>query len=582
MASSTDQIQADIARTRARMSARLDQTGGNQSGSGTSLTTSIAETVRQRPLVALGLSLIAGSILQDYLSGQSGGASSGYTSATRPAGPAYRGSVGTTNYSAGYSAGSAGQRAGSAVQQAVDTTRDAASGVVDATTSAVKSVANTAGDAVGQVVETTGDVVGGVVNTAGDVAEGVYDTVGNVAEGVYDTASDLGSTISAQISRQPLLALGLSLAAGAFLQNYLRGRPAGTSIVPAASYRPYNPSYGGYTPSYATATGSTVRQGANRAAGSVGQATSNAARTVGDVAGTAVDTVGDVASSAAGVVGDVTSTVVDTAQDVASATGYAVGQVADTAGDVAGYVADTAGDAAGYVADTAGDVYETVGDLLPTIGRQIQQRPLTALGVAIAAGMWLQPTLAPHVSSVTSDVGGVMRTAGGAMSLPEPLEVQRIRTALVPATLERAKHLTTHQLRDYLEQSLEGVMGQTSLRAGVVAAITEKAETLVENRLPGVLNNLQGTSSLVALGLAGALLQAYDQAKQGQGSTVEIAKNGFSQSILQTARDQLLRYFPEFREQFQAAGEGGRRCSNCGSEVAANARFCATCGMQQV
>ncbi len=72
MAVTSDQIQADIARTRADMSASLPGSSpGRQSTLG-SVTSGISEQVRKRPLAALGLSLVAGSLLQGVVSGGSG------------------------------------------------------------------------------------------------------------------------------------------------------------------------------------------------------------------------------------------------------------------------------------------------------------------------------------------------------------------------------------------------------------------------------------------------------------------------------------------------------------------------------
>jgi hypothetical protein len=199
--------------------------------------------------------------------------------------------------------------------------------------------------------------------------------------------------------------------------------------------------------------------------------------------------------------------------------------------------------------------------------------------------MFLQPTLAPYVGSVSRSVTTPMRDLGSGLAevltLPEPDEAGRIRQALVPATVERAKQFTTREMRDYLESNLEGVLGQTSLRAGVVAAMSERAEGFVEDRLPSLLErSLSGTRGLLVLALAGAVLQARSQVRQGQGATVSNIKNELAQSLTQTAREELERHFPAFRENYQPNSTTTGRCPNCGAEVAQNSRFCPSCGRQ--
>jgi len=279
------------------------------------------------------------------------------------------------------------------------------------------------------------------------------------------------------------------------------------------------------------------------------------------VAGTVADTAGDVAG-----------TVADTASGVAR-------QVVDTTGNVVGQVVETTGDAAEYVSDT-------VTDLFPTVMREVRERPLTAFGLAVAAGMFLQPTLAPSVTSVTRSVTAPVRDLGSGLAeiltLPEPEEVERIRQALVPATVERARQFTTREMREYLESNLEPVVGQTSLRAGVVAAMSERAESIVDDRLPGFLETtLSGTRGLVALALAGAILQARNQVQQGHGATISNIKTELAQSLTQSAREELERHFPAFREHYKSEASSTRRCPNCGSEVASSSRFCPSCGREQ-
>ncbi len=310
----------------------------------------------------------------------------------------------------------------------------------------------------------------------------------------------LTSAISEQVRRRPVAAVGLALVAGSLLQAYLSGGQAGAGSAPASG-----------------------------ATQSAGQQASQAAQQV-------VDTTKDTAGA-----------VVDTATDVAQ-------RVASTTGDVANQVVATTREAAGQVAQRA-------TGLRTTTTQQLQQRPLTALGVAIATGMLLQPTLAPRVSQVTQSVRGPASTLGSGLSetfaLPEPEEVERIKAALVPATVERARQFTSRDLRAYLDTSLESVVGATSLRGGIVAAATEQAENLVNNRLPDVLSrNLSGTPGLLALAIAGEVLKARSQAQQGQGQTLSNIKTDLAQSIAQTSREQLLRYFPEFREQYESSTSG--------------------------
>ncbi len=339
-----------------------------------------------------------------------------------------------------------------------------------------------------------------------------------------DNVTGLTSTISEQVRRRPLAAVGLSLVAGSLLQEYLAGGQAGSG-----------------------------RASASGATQPVGQQVSQAAQQV-------VDTTKDTAGAA-----------VETATDVAK-------QVASTTGDVAHQVVATTRDAAGQVSQRA-------TDLRTTATQQVQQRPLTAMGVAVATGLFLQPTLAPRVSQVLQSVRGPASAVGSGLSetfsLPEQEEVERIKAALVPATVERARQFASRDLREYLDKGLEGIVGPTSLRGGIVAAATEKAEDLVNNRLPDILSgNLSGTRGLLALAVAGEVLKARSEAQQGQGQTLSNIKTDLAQSITQTSRDRLRRYFPEFREQYESStsGEGSKRCSDCGAELPPSARFCPSCG----
>ncbi len=591
MDTSSDQIQADIARTRARMEASLGSARGSsgsqgagyaggsyqgrqtsyayQVGQGNTGEGGLVDQIRRRPLVALGLSLVAGSLLQDYLSGQQQ-ASPSYQAGYRGPGS----TVGGTSYGGQQSSVRQG------VSSAAQTVTGAAQSVGETASDVTQRAVDTARDAASTVADTARDAASAVAETTVDVAYRVADTAGNVTGEVTERVGDVTSTLTDYVRRQPLVAVGVSLAAGSLLQQYLSGGQGSSrsSSMGARSpyYTDYRPSYPDYPVDYSTVAGADAYM---RSTPSVGQATRSAAGAVGDaaqsVAGTAsgvtrraVDTTVDAASTVRDTAVDAASTVADTAVDVAQRAGSLVAGAADQ-------VVDTAGSAAGQVA-------ETVGDLWPAITRQVQDRPLTSLGVAIGAGMLLQPTLAPHVRALTGDVRDLWGTVSGGVgelaALPEPPEVQRIKEAVVPATVNRTRQFIGQDVRQYLDRSLEGVVGQSSLRAGVVAAITERAEDLVGRRAPNLLNGLSGTLGLLVLGLAGAVLEARNQAQQGQGQTMTNVRTQLSQSIVQNAQEQLSRYFPEFRQQLESQSSGPQQCSNCGTQIAPNTRFCPSCG----
>jgi len=558
MANRSDQIQAEIAQTRARLATNLDRVGSSQQAGSGDLISTITEQIRQRPLAAIGLSLLAGSLLQNSLSGGQGGTGSSAPSST-------------SRYT-GYTPGTAGTqyRTGGSIGQGVSSAADRAG-------DALQSAGQTASDTAQQVVDTTSDVARQVADRAGDAANQVVETAGAAAEQVSEQVTDLTAAISEQIRRRPLVAVGLSLAAGSLLQNALSGGQGGGGGSSAALRRP---GYTGY------ATGSTYGTG-YRTGTDLSGSTYGATGTRYGTTGTTYSTGQRAADTATGAV----QQVADTTRDVAET-------VVDTTTDVARQVADRTGDAVNQAVETAGtavaQVSERVDNLGDTLSQQIQQRPLTALGVAIAAGMFLQPTLTPHVSNLTQSIRRPVSSLGNAIALDvsaaQQDELDRIRRAFVPATVERARQYTSRDLRESLDRSLEGIVGQSSLRAGVVAAVTERAEGLVENRLPGVLErNLQGTGGLLALALTAAVLRARDQARQGQGQTFNVLETNLVQSLTETAREQLQRYFPEFRQQYEAAANDGpgqqaqaiaevRNCSNCGAELPATARFCPSCG----
>jgi hypothetical protein len=198
-----------------------------------------------------------------------------------------------------------------------------------------------------------------------------------------------------------------------------------------------------------------------------------------------------------------------------------------------------------------------------TVNQQVQQRPLTVLGVSVGVGALLQPTLAPTVERVTEQVQNTASSIGdnvsqlqssvsSALTLPNQEDVARIQQALVPATVERAKKLTNRDLRDFLESRLEPIVSQASLRAGIVAAVTDRTSDVVEKRLPSLLNStLSGTRALVVASILGAVLDAYTKAQQGEGKTTEIVGRNIALTLTETSTQRLQRYFPEFREQYQ-------------------------------
>ncbi|GAC1564820.1 MAG: hypothetical protein NVS2B7_38890 [Herpetosiphon sp.] len=525
MAQTSDQIQADIARTRQRMASGLDNAGRrtttSSSGDSQALTESLGQQVREHPLLAIGLSLFAGSLLKDYMGGQTAGSNR---------------SVGTQFRAGGYSE----YRPGGAV----DTARGVAHDVTD----------------------TAGDAARHVADTAGDVVDHVRDSAEYAADQAGDLLSSVSSAVTRQVRERPLVTVGVSLLAGSLLKDYFAGSQTttgrrlttGTSYDYGESRR--NPSYGS-RPTVAATAGQTIDRAEH-------------------AAGEAVDRTRDAAGAAVDATRHAAGTVIDATQDAASA---AVDKTVDTARMVAHATTDAAHQVAETTIDAADEVRDRANDLLFTASQQVQRRPLTTLGLAIGAGMLLQPSLQPHVSGIVDGVrrpvSRISRSVTSLVELPVQPEVDKIRTKLVPVTVDRARQYTGRELREYLDHSLESVIAQPSLRAGLVAAVTERAEQLTDSRLPDLLDrNLKGTRGLLLLALVGAVLRAQSQAKQGQGQTISNVKNELSQSLTTTAREQLMAHFPAFREQYQAGENGSQRCSNCGSEVASNARFCPNCG----
>lgn len=441
MATSSNQIQADIAQTRTRIDNSLDAIESNPRASLRSLTAGVTNLVRRRPLTTLGFSLFAGALLQELLSGQKGGTS------TAPS------SAGTSTY----------------------------------TTAQPRSSTSTTYTTPGQsVAQGTRQAAATVAGTASNVADTAASAVSNVAD--------------------------------------------------------------------------TAASGASKAVGTAANVASTAADTAVSVASTAADTASSAASRVADIASEAATTVADTATSVAT-------NVADTASSVATTVADTTVSAASRIgktlSNTGKQVVHTVSNLGTTINGQIKGRPLSVLGISIGLGALLQPTLAPYVSQVTQRVQATVASVGEsvsnvsadvapALTLPNQNEAQQVQQALVPASVERAKKFANRELRDYLEARLEPVLSQASLRAGIVAAVTDKTSEVVESRLPSVLNRtLTGTRAVIVAAILGELLDAYTKSQQGEGKTTEIVRRELAQTLTQSSTQRLQRYFPEFREQYQ-------------------------------
>jgi hypothetical protein len=202
---------------------------------------------------------------------------------------------------------------------------------------------------------------------------------------------------------------------------------------------------------------------------------------------------------------------------------------------------------------------KTVRNVGATINQQVQQRPLTVLGVSIGVGAVLQPMLDSYAervteqvqetaSSIAENVSQVQATVASALAPPNQEDMARIQHALVSAMLERAKKLANHDLHDVLDRGLEPIVAHASLRAGIVAAVTERTSDVVENRLPRLLTStLTGTRTVVVAAILGAVLDAYSTAPQGEGKTTGIMRR----TITETLTQQLQRSFPEFREHYQ-------------------------------
>jgi len=470
MASSSNQIQADIAQTRARIDHNLDAIEANPQATLQSLTAGVTNIIRRRPLTTLGFSLFAGALLQDLLGGAQGSTSVTTTVPSTSSTSLYPASSGTASYgtsgldTATGAVGAAAQRVGQGTQQAASTVANTASNAASTVADTASSVANTATSAVSTAADAASNAASTAVDTAANVASTAVDTAASAASAVGNTAANVATTVA--------------------------------------------------------------------------DTASSAATTVVDTAASAATTVGNIAS-------EVGTTVADTTVSVTNRLGEALSNVGET------------------LSNAGKQVVSTASNLGTTVNQQVQQRPLTVLGVSIGVGALLQPTLAPTVGRVTDQVQDTASSIGNnvsqlqanvasALTLPNQQDVERIQQALVPAVVERAKKLTSRDLRDYLDNRLEPIVTQASLRAGIVAAVTDRTSEAVQNRLPGVLNStLSGTRTLVVASILGAVLDAYTKAQQGEGKTTEIVRRDLADTLTETSTQQLQRYFPEFREQYQ-------------------------------
>jgi hypothetical protein len=388
---------------------------------------------------------------------------------------------------------------------------------------------------------------------------------GQMAGGVTSFAT----TITEQVRKRPLMALGVSLLAGSVIQGFVSGQQGsggtGTSSVSGTLSQAGSTAADTASSAAGTVTGATQQAAASatstaqQTASTVTQTAQQAAQTTADTVGSAAQTVGEAAqqaaqttASAAGSAADATASA---ARGVASTVAGTTGDVVDTVEDVAGVVSDRVTSVATQVSSQVGQGASSFGT---TVSEQVRQNPLVALGAAIGAGALLQPAVAPQVANLTQAVRQQASTMGSSLSSaiapPNPQEVDRIREALVPATVERVRQFTSRDLREFLEQNLEGIVGQASLRAGVVASVTERVEELVDSRLPGLLEqNLSGARGVIVTGITSAILRARNEAQQGQGQTLQIARTDLIQSIISGATANLQRFFPEFRDRYQPA-----------------------------
>lgn len=216
MGATSDQIQAEIARTRAEMTAKLDEVAPAQPGAGllSRAATGIATQVRKQPLTLLGLSLVAGGLVR---SATSGGGAGSQGSSSRSVTESAKGGAGAASNvlsqagsNAADTVAGAARSAGGTVAGATGAVQHAAGSAVDSASSALSTVGGAASNAASQVAESASDAAGQVAQTAGDAASTVSQSVRN-----------LGSAGAEQVRRRPLTAFAVAVGAGMLAQPVL-------------------------------------------------------------------------------------------------------------------------------------------------------------------------------------------------------------------------------------------------------------------------------------------------------------------------------------------------------------------------
>jgi len=387
------------------------------------------------------------------------------------------------------------------------------------------------------------------------------------ASTTQDGSGGITVTIRQQIERRPLVALGLSIVAGSMLSEMFSGSASSSASTTTSSER--------FVGSSDTSDSSkrTVADTVSQAGSKVGDNVAQAADAVGDKASNVASSTADAATSAGRSVADATSSAFDSVVDAVQSAAQSTSNAAKRATGAIGGAADKASDSTSSASDTASEgmsnattrLADTARNVGPSVQRQVREHPLAALGVAMGLGALAQPVAAPHVGkaaqSVSDQFGKVGEQVSSSLPMVKPEEVDRIRVAFVPATVERARKLTNREFREYLEKNLESIVTQTSLRAGVVAAVTEKTEEMVDNRLPSMLErNMSGARGMLIATVVAQILKARNESQQGQGSVITLIRTEASdkssqlgETTMQNTTDELQRYFPEFRERYEEA-----------------------------
>lgn len=237
MAKSADQIEAEIVQTRRRMETKLDSIVPTEQGTLSSvLTTGIAEQIRQRPLAAIGLSLLVGGLVQALRAGGASGApatAGGQSLSTGTSGSTIASAPRTTS-TGGDGAGVAGavtdaaqsakESVTGAARQAAGTASDAARDVTHAFSDAAHSVTQGVSAAAEQAGSTGRQVAQTVSSAAGSVTSGVSDRASGASGQVSGAVGGVVESVGEQVRRRPLVALGLSIGAGALLQPVIAPR----------------------------------------------------------------------------------------------------------------------------------------------------------------------------------------------------------------------------------------------------------------------------------------------------------------------------------------------------------------------